>query len=361
MVKIAFRVDSSYLIGTGHVMRCLTFAKAIRETIDAQCYFFSRVFEGNINDTIKEAGFEVVEMKAPVELTDNYLTHSKWLGASIVEDACEFKSLCMKIDEGIFQYLVVDHYAIDKTWHKIVQSHTSSIVVIDDLGDREHFCDILVDQTFNCSSEKYNGLVPDKCVLLLGTKFAILRNEFRLSKDYVKSIRDKTEGSKILVMFGGSDPDDLTTKVLNILLTRSDVEKVEVIMGASALHLKEIIELCKIDAKFKINVSPHNIAEIMLSSSLAIGAAGATSWERCCTGLPSIVVIQADNQRSIVSELSACGVITSMEIDEIEQKLELHIDEWLDSPDKYNKAVTACLNICDGKGAQRVAKRLLIK
>ncbi len=360
MLNIAFRVDSSYQMGIGHVMRCLTLAKMLQQTDNVRILFFCRTAKGNINQVILDAGFEVVEMQAPRTDVQGALFHSSWLGASQQEDARELLALAQALGIGSFDHLIVDHYGIDSSWHQMLSAFSCRIMVIDDLGDRDHDCDILLDQTFNCQDLKYRQRVPAHCRLLLGTEFALLRAEFQCDSEAIRQRRAQADIRHVLVMFGGSDPDNLSLKTLQILIRRPEIEKVSVIMGRSALHYETIMNYCRDKPGLHCYHAPEHIAELMLSADLAIGAAGTTAWERCACGLPSVAVIQAENQRQISHELAQIGVMTCLEIDGMAAGIDQHIDGWQNDKGHYAKAVDRCLTICDGQGSARVAAQLLI-
>ena len=358
VINIGFRVDSSFQIGTGHVMRCLTLAESLKGKLNAVVYFFCRASDGNINAQIVKKGFHLVEMEAPVEVVKGELAHSSWLGATQENDAHEFLNLTESNQIKKFDLIVTDHYAIDENWHKVIRPLTKKVFVIDDLGDRKHDCDYLLDQTFNCAEGKYKGLVPENCTLMLGTKYALLRKEFIVSDNVSKKRRKFDDKKNILIMLGGADPDNLTLKILKLVINRKDIEEISVVVSEKIKYLNEVKSYCLNLFKVKLYVSPKNIAEIMRCSFLAIGAAGSTSWERCSQGLPAILVIQALNQRQIARELEKSGVCTVMELEHIDEQLNLQLDKWFCSKDKYEYAVESCKLICDAKGVERVSEVL---
>lgn len=360
MLNIAFRADSSYLMGTGHIMRCLTLAHAIHKQAPASIYFFTRKAKGNINKLIVDSGFKLVEMQPPISVKGTMLAHSTWLGATQEKDAEEFLQLTAKLAITCFDYLIIDHYGIDQIWQKKVNNHTKKTVVIDDLGDRIHQCDYLLDQTYNCPNNKYDSLVPEQCQLMLGTSFALLRDEFQSATDISPS-RTK---NNILIMFGGTDPDNLTLKALQQLCIRNDLHKITIIIGSSAQHLESVINYVNHqkynhNTLFELHINPSNIAQLMRDSTLAIGAAGTTSWERCAAGLPSVVIIQAENQKQIALELTKLKVISSLEVKQIQSSLNQQVTTWLNDPVRYQMAIEQGNKICDGYGAFRVVRRIL--
>lgn len=357
MLHIAFRVDSSYEIGIGHVMRCLTLAKEIDKQLHAEIYFFSRANPGNINDKIVSAGFHIVQMEVSADRIEGKLKHSAWLGKTPTADAEEFLSYIKRLKLPKLDCLVIDHYGIDSEWEKLVKDFSKKVFVIDDLGDRSHDCDHLLDQTFHCPNEKYSTRVPSYCELMLGTEYALLRDEFRI-KFPEKEQAYGSVGFNLLVMFGGTDMTNLTLKSLTILSKREDINDINVILGPSAMHLTEVQQFCETHRNVYLHISPSNIAEMMSRADLAIGAAGTTSWERCALRLPSIVVIQADNQREIAKELENEKVITCLEEQNLNSNLNDHLTYWLKDKKTRKIASNKCASICDAMGANRVVNKL---
>lgn len=358
MLNIAFRADSSHSIGTGHIMRCLTLAHAILKQCSANIYFFSRKTEGNINNLIINSGFKLVEMKPPIIIKNGSLTHSNWLGETPEKDAQEFLLLQKMLAIDCLDYLIIDHYAIDQVWQEVVEKQISKIMVIDDLGDRIHKCNYLLDQTLNCQKSKYNNKIPNDCQLLLGSNFTLLRDEFRILDD-IRKARKQANIHNLLVMFGGTDPNNLTLKTLKILKDNKDITEVNIILGATAAHLQSIISFTSNKSNLKLHIAPTSIAELMLSADLAIGSAGTSSWERCATGLPSIIIIDGENQREIASQLRRLNIISYFEEHQITSHLQLHLSTWIGNKAQYNNAIEQCLTICDGYGSQRVTDKLI--
>lgn len=347
MLNIAFRVDSSFDIGIGHVMRCLTLAQKITQKMNANVTFFSRKNDGCINTKIKELGFKLCEMVEPIDDFQSDLQHGRWLGNTIKNDVKEFIE---KSNQQLFDLVIIDHYAIDKRWHNEVRNITKKIMVIDDLGDREHDCDFLLDQTFLCPHTKYLDKVPKYCELLLGTEYALLREEFLIPPK-------KNRQKNILLMFGGTDPDNLTIECLFNLKHTRYFQNINVVLNNSALHINSVKNFCK-ENSITLHISPKNIAELMSTSILAIGAAGTTSWERCAMGLPAVVIIQADNQRQIASALQNAKVISYIEQKEIKSSLTQHIDAWMKVLASNNDIIKRCYDVCDGSGSSNVIKRV---
>jgi len=351
LFNIAFRVDSSLNIGSGHVMRCLTLATAISKATNVNITFFCRDTTGNSNENIIQSGFELVKMAPPTSTID-LKNYSSWLGASLDDDSEEFLQLTTGKN---YDLIVIDHYAIDTRWHNKVKNITKKIMVIDDLANRKHNCDLLLDQTYRCPTVKYTHLVNNHTQLLLGSDFALLRSEFL---EFQKVSIEKKERT-LLIMFGGTDPDNLTLQVLTLVIKLKYFEKINVILNKTAKNVKSVFVFAQCHKKVFLHISPSNIAEIMSTATLAIGAAGTTSWERCALGLPAVVIVQADNQREIANALQLAEVIRFISITEIEEKLIKEVEFWKNRLKSNNNVYKNCINICDGKGSIRVANEVL--
>lgn len=314
--RIIFRADASLKIGTGHVMRCLTLAEALKERGD-EVEFICRAHEGHLLGHVEKRGFKTHALPQGLnhsgfgeKITADGLPETEmlygrdWLGSSQQQDV----ALCHPILEEIKpDWLIVDHYSLDKTWQASLTGCYDKLMVIDDLANRAHQCDLLLDQTYGRKAEAYEGLVPKKAQLLLGSEYALLRPEFAAWRDYSLQRRVNPEFKKLLITMGGVDPDNVTGDLLKVLETTSLPKELEitVVMGVTAPHLEKVKHQAELmPHKTRVSVNVSNMAEMMANADLAIGAAGATTWERCCLGLPSFIVVLAENQREIAGLLS---------------------------------------------------------
>ena len=322
-MKVVIRVDASVQIGTGHVMRCLTLAEALKEKGE-QIEFICREHEGNLINYIQGKGFKVYTLSMPENDLEmprdtslkrgNILNHSHWLGATQQQDADTCKVILKKISPD---WLIVDHYALDATWQIELKGACQKLMVIDDLADRHHLCDLLLDQTYGRQQEDYQHLVPDDCQILLGSKYALLRPEFTQWREYSLKRRENPEFRKLLITMGGVDQGNVTGRVLEELKNCDlplDME-VTVIMGATAPHLELVRwQAKKMPYKTEVKLNVSNMAEIMANVDFAIGAAGVTTWERCCLGVPTIQLILAGNQKVIAEKIKKAGAALTIEV-----------------------------------------------
>jgi len=304
-MKVVFRADASVQIGTGHIMRCLTLADELREK-GAEIFFICRQLPGNLCDFIEQKGYPVHRLPYPGQPTDAVTDHAQLLGANWQADAEETKAVLEK-EAGIIDWLVVDHYGLDAWWETQLRPYTKKIMVIDDLANRPHDCDLLLDQNLYKNMEIwYRKLVPDRCLMLLGPAYVLLRPEFKEARRNLRQ-RDGTV-KRILIFFGGSDPTNETAKALKAvqIINRPEIV-VDVVVGSTNLHKEEIQQLCSARPNTSFYCQAENMAELMAVADLAIGAGGTATWERCFLGLPSITLIVAQNQADTTKAVAAKG------------------------------------------------------
>lgn len=363
-MNIAFRTDASMQIGTGHVMRCLTLADAM-QAAGTQCHFICREHPGNLIAQIRQRGFTVSVLPAATQenITDEQAveTHSNyaaWLGAEWATDAAQTK---VGVGTTAVDWLIVDHYALDARWEQTLRPLCRKLMVIDDLADRPHDCDLLLDQNLGRKVGDYSQLVPKGCTVLAGPHYALLRPEFAALRDESLRRRAIPQLKHLLISMGGVDQADATGTVLEALqdcLLPADL-RITVVMGPHAPWLERVQLLAKLmpqPTEVKVNV--NNMAQLMVDSDLAIGAAGSTSWERCCLGLPTVVVVLADNQRNAATALEQSGSVKLLDsVVAIPHDLRL-ISSLLVTTDALSQLSQKSCLVTDGKGTTRVKDAL---
>lgn len=305
-MQVVFRTDASLEIGTGHVMRCLTLARGLRAA-GATCRFVTRALPGHLGDRIAAEGFEVALLPAPQgEAPQGPPAHTQWAGVGWAQDAAETSAALGEAPD----WLILDHYAFDARWQKAVLPAGTKLMVIDDLADRAHDCDLLLDQNLGHEAGDYDGLVPARCTRLTGPKFALLRPEFAALRAGALAARQGRGLAEVMVSMGGVDAVDATSGVLDALRDAPLPQdlRISVIMGARAPALQKVRALARaMPCPTQVAVDVDDMAARMAAADLAIGAAGSTTWERCCLGLPSIIVEVADNQAGIARAMVGAG------------------------------------------------------
>jgi len=362
-LRIAFRVDAALEIGTGHVMRCLTLADALRAR-GAECLFLCRPHPGNLMVQIATRGHRVLSLAlpqtAPAPMVPDDPPHAFWLGASWQEDA---EQALAALHGERFDWLVVDHYALDHRWERALRSACDRLMVMDDLADRIHDCDLLLDPSLGREQTDYTPLVPDDTVLLLGPRYALLRPEFAAHRAESLARRTAPALRHLLVTMGGVDKDNATGSLLAALHAAPlppDL-RITVIMGPHAPWLQEVqAQAARMMVPTLVRVGVDDMARLMTESDLAIGAGGGTSWERCCLGLPSFVLCLAQNQFEMAATLQGSGAaIATTSAAETTQRLVEQVAAG-SIASFLARTSEAAARITDGLGANRACDRMLV-
>ena len=371
-MQIAFRTDASLQIGSGHVMRCLTLADALRAQ-GAHCHFISRAHPGHLMEVIRQRGYMVNSLVAPVQQAQAAIknsatevqdrqpnpqpepAHAAWLGSTWQTDAQETAAVLASLQPD---WLVVDHYALDQRWEEAVAPHYHQLLVIDDLADRPHRCKLLLDQNLGRQPQDYAGLVPIDCKVLTGPHFALLRPEFAALRPYsLQRRRAQPSLRQLLITMGGVDQPNATGQVLQALKTctlPSDC-RITVVMGLTAPWLQNVRELAEdMPWSTEVVVNVDDIAQRMADSDLAIGAAGSTSWERCCLGVPTLMSVLAENQQSGSQAMEAANAAHLIgAVGDIATQLPLALAELIES-ERLIRMSLAAKSVTDGRGVEKV-------
>ena len=361
MTRILIRCDASLLIGSGHVMRCRTLARELQRR-GAEISFLCRCQPGDLISLLEqEFGVFVLpeqSLAASDELHGRDF-YSSWLGCTQEQDAAQ----CLKVlaDAGIktASWLLVDHYGLDARWEARLLSgldggaSAPKLLVIDDLADRPHQADLLLDQNFfgEDTYQRYQDLLPLECRQLLGPYYALLGSEYAQLHPLLPP---RTELRRVLVFVGGGDPDNLTARALQALMDPAFVDlAVDVVLGFQAPHRKSVEELVAFRPQTTLYGQLPSLAGLIARADLAIGAGGVTTWERACLGLPSIVIAIAANQLPVSEALDQAGYlqllgdVTRVTAEQIREALLIKLDDPLTGGTQ-----TA---LTDGWGASRLA------
>lgn len=365
-LRIAFRTDVSIEIGIGHMMRCLTLADILRQ-MGADCVFLCRAHAGSLLDFITNKGHRALALppRQNATLVPADPAHADWLGTSWETDAQDSLGALAKAFDGVAaDWLVVDHYGLDARWEEALRQACIRLMVIDDLADRRHDCDLLLDQSVGREVDDYAGLVPGAATLLLGPRFAPVRPEFAAERTESLTRRANPKLERVLVTLGGVDKDNVTTLVLDMLdaSTLPATVKITVVMGPTAPWIDTVRDrAARMRCATEIRVGVRDVARLMAESDLAIGAGGTTNWERCALGLPGLTLTTAENQKNVVRHLhrsgAAIGVGDFRERD-TRDNIVANINRIAANPLLLLGMSRAAAEICDGSGADRVAKIL---
>lgn len=358
---VAFRTDASIQIGTGHVMRCLTLADALRER-GARCTFICRTHSGHLLDAIAQRGHYAVALPSSVAAPITWPSdpaHAAWLGTDWQTDAQE--TLEAMGAEGV-DWLVVDHYALDRHWEQALRAHCQNIMVIDDLADRPHDCDVLLDQNLGRTAKDYGDLLKPHTTLFIGPQYALLRPEFAQLRSQSLARRTHPQLRRLLITMGGVDKDNATGQVLQALSVCKLPPDlcITVVMGPHAPCLAEVKQqAARMPWPTQVMVGVTEMAQLMADSDLCIGAAGGTSWERCCLGLPTLLLVIANNQMSGALALEEAGAaLVFKTAPDLPQIIEMYLSSAATA--ELKRMGQAASAVTEGLGVKRILDAMLL-
>lgn len=360
-MKVIIRADASVNIGTGHVIRCLTLAKRLKEK-GHEVHFVCKTHPGNIITFVESMLFSVHEIPmTSFEDTNVAEPEGRFaLGGSAQEDAFATIGIIQSKFESQVDWLIVDHYGLDEEWQTELRPFCKHIMVVDDLDNRPHNCDLLLDQNCTLDFDRYTKHAPEHCKKLLGPSFTLLRDEFSTAKRSYQASKPVKLERKVLVFFGGSDKYNETLKVLRGVLPSSEGVTFDVIVGKSNPHINLVTEYCQQFSNITVNVQVSDISRRMLEATLFIGAGGATSLERAYCGLPSIVSSIAQNQEESSYALAALGVHKYLGQAQLltEEDYRVAFYDLLNDKQARLKMERASENVVDGLGVERVVNKI---
>tara|TARA_B110000438_G_scaffold280775_1_gene306335 strand:+ start:2096 stop:3130 length:1035 start_codon:yes stop_codon:yes gene_type:complete len=332
------RVDVTPKIGTGHFFRCLTLTKNLINIFD-EIIFITNTNDKNIIELILEnEGYSII----PYESIDKlHLT---------INNSINWNKQSAK------NFLLIDNYDLDWNFESSVRNIFNKIFVIDDLANRKHDCDLLIDQNYYHDQDiRYKKLLPESAQILIGPKYAIIRNEFKnVKKINFKNIKN------ILVSFGGSDPTNECEKILKAFSSKNSLNfNIIVIAGIFNNNYLKLKKEFQNTPNVKIFDYVKNIGQLMSDSDLFIGAGGTTTWERFYLGLPSITTIISDNQTESIEFLSKMGHVINLGFgkdvtsEKYLQTLQNLENNFLSDISKKNRSLV------DGNGTDRIKQQII--
>lgn len=342
--RVAIRVDASEQLGVGHLSRCLALADGLARA-GAAVLFVSRELPERLQELVRQHGHEVYSFES--------VSPQSWQ-----QDAAQTRR---ELEAGgPWRWLIVDHYGLDERWEAELQDVAGAIMVIDDKADRPHRCAVLLDQnSFRDAELRYQALVSSDCVQLLGPRFALLRPQFRQRRSISPLVR--TQLRSVLIFFGGSDPSNLTGRALAAVVRAAlPGLEISVVVGSLNPHRAAIAAQCAaVGADYHCQID--NMMELMARADLAVGAAGTASWERCCVGLPALLVTIADNQVQVAAELAArrAAINLGADNDALPERLRTLLVRLSRRPQMLSQLSRRAARLVDGIGVERVCFSLL--
>ena len=356
-MNVAFRTDASLAMGTGHVMRCLALAEVLRSR-GTTVRFVCREHAGHLIHLIEEHGLPVLRLPrpaagAPPASSSGY---GAWLGVTQAQDAQETAA---GLQGEKPDWMVVDSYALDVDWETHMRPRVGKLMVLDDLADRVHDCDVLLDQNYSDKGTRYRDRVPKRCQQLLGPRYALLRQEFRARRRTLRAHCGKVE--KVAVFFGGSDPDNVSRTALEALSVPGLRHlEVDLVVGTNNPRRNELEKLAAARPRAHIHGPLPDLAALMGAADLGVGAGGITTWERMCLGLPSVIVSIADNQRLASQALAQAHLVryAGHRTEVGAARLALLLQQLVGDSSTLSEFSLQGQLLVDGLGAARVAEVL---
>jgi UDP-2,4-diacetamido-2,4,6-trideoxy-beta-L-altropyranose hydrolase len=333
-IRVLIRCDAARRLGSGHAMRCLTLAQALAGRGTSVTFACSAESFETV-PALGASGFPLISLDAPLDPAELVATGQQWDAA------------------------VVDHYRLDARYETVLRHAAPVILVIDDLADRPHDCDILVDQTVGRQPSDYAKLVGSGTESRLGADYALLRPEFVLARPASLAARSKGRRvSRIFLSLGMTDIDGITAWALKATLAANLDAEIAVAVGSSAESLPELRTLAAANPRVVLHLDSTEICALIATSDLAVGAGGTTSWERCCLGLPTVMLVLADNQAMIAQTLARLGaaeLVQSGDADAIVSTLR-RLAADASARISISKAAGA---VTDGRGTDRAVDTLI--
>ncbi len=358
-MNVVFRCDSAPFIGAGHVLRCLSLALYLTSK-GCTCMFICRIFESNLIQLIRKHGFSVHELPYFSSTIIEYSDRSSWLGSDCMTDASQTIDILKDIK---CDYLVVDHYGIDFNWENLVTSYTKYLVVIDDLANRIHKCDALIDPNYyHDMNSRYDKLVPPSTLLCLGPAYALVRPQFKFLRSRSLSRREKSSSlTNILVSLGGSDPDNLTQEILSSLPNAwSNSCNINVVIGSLYPHLSSLRRHLVDFSYIKLFRQTEKMHSLMYYADLAITAGGSITWEKFTLGLPSIAIPSDIYETDLSLELSKVGAQISLvpSVSNFRDILCSQLNQL--SPKNTRQMSRISASLCNGNGVAAVYDKIIL-
>lgn len=359
-MRVAFRVDAAPHIGSGHLMRCLTLADALK-TCGCEAHFLGRPLPAALRALVESKRHywhDVVAANAgPAEVGPP--AHAMWLGTTQVDDAAAAAATLATLHPD---WLVVDHYALDQCWERQARPLVGRILVIDDLADRPHDADLLLDQNLQSGPARYAGLLPAHCRSLLGPRYALLRPEFARLR--AAAGRQAGHGLRRLLAFaGGYDSTDLLPRVVQAWRSLPDQRRprLDIVVGQDSPNMSRLRELESACTGLTLHVQTTEMAALIAAADLMVTAGGSVNWERCCLGVPALICETAANQHEIVRELARARTAIALDPSETldEASLAGLLGQLATRPSFLRRLGERASRLVDGRGAQRIAEHLL--
>ncbi len=345
-MNIAIRVDAGYDIGAGHVIRCVSLADELTKR-GHTVTFISTECPGHYCDFIEKKGYEIHRLTSTPYGSSLTVEEKNKIDAKLTIECLRGKTI---------DWLVVDSYLLGVKWEQELRHVVKRIMVIDDFVNRPHDCDILVDQdSLEVSQDRYVRLVGKDTLLLVGVKYVTLRPQFAQARQTLR--KRSGDVNKLLVGFGGSDNTNCTLKTVETIRRfHQRITTTHVMVGQANRNKDSILKFCMREPSFVLHDQIENVANVMVHSDLGIGAGGTMTWERCCLGLPSLVITIDESQRALNQTLDKMGVVVHLGDDDsvTHEAMFGALQSILDDKQRLIEMSRRGMELIDGRGIIRI-------
>lgn len=330
--SILFAPNAGSGVGGGHVLRCLSLATALARD-GAEIAFAAPHPAPHLVDRFAETTVEV--RLAP-----------------------DFETVLREAEARRPDAVVLDHYGLGAAEEARVAPFTRCVTVLDDLADRAHACDLLLDPGYGRMPDDYAGRLSPRARLLLGPDYALLRPAFA-SRRAAAFTPVRAQVERVFVSFGLSDVDGIAARAVGLIRRVLPDAALDVALAGDARSLPELRARAEGDLALHLHVDARDVASLMAASDLAVGAGGSATWERCCLGVPTLAVVVAENQRGLIAALDRLGALVGGALDDPDFD-EAFSDalERLHDPVLRGRLRETSSGLCDGRGAERAAAAL---
>lgn len=352
-MNVAFRLDASVVIGTGHLVRCISLAQSLQD-VGVRCHFVLRQLGLDVTWRVRAAGFEVHELPPP-DRVPNPHSHADWAGVDEVRDAAETAAVFASVQ---LDWVVVDHYSFSADWHSRVRAGTGArIAAIDDLGDRPMSVDVLVDHNYSVDHlAKYYGRLPVSSALLAGPTYALLSSGYANAPRYVYHAEVRSIG----IFMGGVDVHNHSSMALDSCELAGFRGPVEVVSTAANPHLSMLRQRIATRSTWSLSEDLPSLTTFFSRHDVQIGAGGGSTWERCCIGVPTLALILAENQRMVLEPLSRLAVLqAASQVLPTVEGLASDLVRMINNSEFRRVLADNSRRLVDGRGARRVADFLV--
>lgn len=358
-MHVCFRVDASKQIGTGHLMRCFTLAEALIER-GARVTFLCRHLPEEFHERFQTLKMDcvILNLEGDTKTKGPFNQYTEWLGVPPEVDAIDVASVLPDLVPPV-DWLVVDHYALGLEWEMQVRPFCKQLMAIDDLH-RTHACEILLDQNLQDEgTNPYSQLIPEGCLALLGPAYSLLRPQFLKARQELTTRKGSLD--RILIFFGGTDSQNNTLKTAKAAKAFNLDIALDIVPGVFYPYREELNSFCADFESTTIHEGP-DMSQLMQAADLALGSPGSTTWERMVLGLPTVVVVSAENQEPVAKQAHNQGALINLG-----NEKNVTEEDWVDilnnlstNPTQLNEMSEKGMQLVDGQGTRRVAEILML-